>query len=237
MDMTDKAVLEPIGLQVKDAVKEILFQHLTKDKTAVANRSVLFMAGSPAAGKTEFINNVLFEGKQTNFVRIDADDFRWWFPYYNEKNSVCFQKPASKMVDYIYPAALAGGYQIIMDSTFASKGIAEQNFDMAIQFGYKILLNYVYFDPADAWIYAQKRTRLVPLDVLKRNFINGREVIKHVLDKYAGQFTLNVIHRQRDPLSASGFNVRYVPDVTKSTWEDSHHCPYSCVEDLAHIGV
>lgn len=237
MDFMDKAVLEPLGLEVKDAVEDVLYNHLTKGKTPVENLAIVFMAGSPAAGKTEFINNVIQQAKQSNFVRIDADDFRWWFPYYNEVNSFCFQKPASKMVDSMYQKALDGRYQIIMDSTFASIGIAEKNFKAALKAGYKIVLNYVYLDPAIAWVYAQQRTRVVPLDVLKNNFISGRKVIRHVLEKFEGQFTLNVYHRYQDATSPSGFNVRSIRNVTKESWDASHTCPYTCIEDLAHIGV
>lgn len=106
------------------------------------------MAGSPAAGKTERLNRLIEQQGITNIVRIDADDFRWWFPYYNEVNSVEYQKPASKMVDFIYKKSLKDGYPIVMDSTFSSKGIAEKNFDLALSAGYKVMLNYVYFDPA-----------------------------------------------------------------------------------------
>lgn len=237
MDFMDKGVLEPLGLEVKDALEDVLYNHLTKGKKPVDKLGIIFMAGSPAAGKTEFINGVLQESQNSNFVRIDADDFRWWFPYYNEKNSVCFQKPASKMVDFIYKKSLQDRYQIIMDSTFASTGIADKNFKAALAAGYKIVLNYVYLDPALAWVYAQKRTRVVPLDVLKNNFINGRDVIRHVLEKFEGQFTLNVYHRVPSPTDKTGYDIRTTLDVTKETWETSHACPYTCIEDLAHIGV
>ncbi|RNA73516.1 zeta toxin family protein [[Curtobacterium] plantarum] len=235
MDFLDKELLEPLGLEVKDAVKDVLYNHLTKDKKPVENLAILFMAGSPAAGKTELINNTIKSTSMANFVRIDADDFRWWFPYYNEKNSVCFQKPASKLVDVIFKKSLKDRYQVIMDSTFASKGIAEQNFDAALKANYAIVLNYVYLDPAVAWVYAQERTRVVPLDVLKRNFIAGREVIEHVLEKYEGRFTLNVFLRQVDSNSPSGFTVTQIKNVTKATWSTSHSCPYKSIEDLAHL--
>ena len=239
MNFMDKNLLEPLGLQVKDAVEDILYNHLTKEKKPISEgqRGIVFMAGSPASGKTELINNVILAGKQTNFVRIDADDFRWWFPYYNQSNSFCFQKPASKMVSAIYARALDNRYQIIMDSTFASKDIADANFDAALAAGYTLILNYVYLDPAIAWVYAQKRTRVVPLEVLKKNFINGRRVIEHVLEKYEGMFILNVFRRYRDPANPSGFSIETIRHVTKDTWAASHDCPYTCIEDLAAIGV
>lgn len=233
----DNSLLEPLGLEVKDAVKDILFKHVTDGKTNDLPPDVIFMAGSPAAGKTELLNRLIEQHELTDFVRIDADDFRWWFPYYNEENSVFFQKPASKMVDYIYKQSLKNNFQIIMDSTFSSKGIAEQNFDAAFKAGYAVFLNYVYLDPVTAWEYAQTRKRAVPIEVIKKNFIEGRKVIEHVLEKYDGQFTLIVHHRFRDASKPFGFGINTVDGVTKDTWADSHPCPYTCIEDLAHIGV
>lgn len=128
------------------------------------------MAGSPAADKTELLNRLIEQHGLTNIVRIDADEFRWRFPYYNEENSVEYQKPASKMVDFIYKKALSEGYPIVMDSTFSSIGIAEQNFNRALRAGYQVMLNYVYFEPTHAWVYAQARSRKVPLEVLKKIF-------------------------------------------------------------------
>lgn len=228
--------LRPLLPLVGDSLEPLVYKYLTQDKQ-VTEKAVLFMAGSPAAGKTELLNRLISEHKMTNFVRIDADDFRWWFPYYNEKNSIEYQKPASRMVEKTYCHALKDGFQIIMDSTFSSTSIAQQNFDRAFKEGYQVILNYVYFEPALAWQYAQSRTRHVPLEVLKKNFLKSREAIVNTLDRYDGQFTLNVYHRRVDPDSEGGFAIDVIPNVTKQTWLSSHDCPYVTIDDLAHIGV
>lgn len=231
-----KPELETILPEFGEAIRPHVYSYVTANKHATA-KQVLFMAGSPAAGKTELLNRLIEQHGLTNIVRIDADDFRWWFPYYNEDNSVEYQKPASKMVDFIYKKALSEGYPIVMDSTFSSIGIAEQNFDRALKAGYQVMLNYVYFDPTYAWVYAQARSRKVPLEVLKANFFKSRKTIEHMLTKYEGQFTLNVYHRWEDPKNKGQFEVSYTPNVTLATWNTSHHCPYTDVSDLAHIGV
>lgn len=231
-----KPELETILPEFGEAIRPHVYSYVTANKHATA-KQVLFMAGSPAAGKTELLNRLIEQHGLTNIVRIDADDFRWWFPYYNEENSVEYQKPASKMVDFIYKKALSEGYPIVMDSTFSSIGIAEQNFDRALRAGYQVMLNYVYFDPTHAWVYAQARSRKVPLEVLKKNFFKSRETIEHMLTKYAGQFTLNVYHRREDSENVGQFLVDFTSNVTLATWTTSHHCPYSDVSDLAHIGV
>jgi len=87
------------------AIRPFVFKHVTTNKVANA-KHVLFMAGSPAAGKTELLNQLIQQHRFDNLVRIDADDFRWWFPYYNEANAFEYQRPASRMVDFIYKEAL-----------------------------------------------------------------------------------------------------------------------------------
>ncbi|MBN3194621.1 zeta toxin family protein [Pectobacterium versatile] len=233
----DGKLLTPLSRKVGEVIKEVLYEHLTTGKTPTESKAVLFMAGSPAAGKTELLNRLIEQHNLNNFVRIDADDFRWWFPYYNEENSVHFQKAASEMVDYIYKRALSDGYQIIMDSTFSSLHIAKSNFNRALDANYSIILNYVYFDPENAWAYAQERKRTVPLEVLKRNFIKSREVIVNMLKAYNGRFTLNTYHRYELPPTSGSFSVDTEYDVTQSTWATSHPCPYNSIDDLAHIGV
>lgn len=218
------------------AIEPHLCQYLTSNKAA-STRYALFMAGSPAAGKTELLNHLLEESEIANIVRIDADDFRWWFPYYNEENAFDYQRAASSLVEFAYQYALQEGYQVAMDSTFASQTIAEKNFKRAFRAGYSVLLNYVYFDPELAWSYAQTRTRKVPLDILKANFFKCRATITRLLKKYPGRFTLNVYHRRVDPDNTGKFLTDYTPGVTLETWQDSHCCPYTCVNDLAHIVV
>ncbi|MFP5977679.1 zeta toxin family protein [Enterobacter mori] len=218
------------------AIRPFVFKHVTTNKVANA-KHVLFMAGSPAAGKTELLNQLIQQHRFDNLVRIDADDFRWWFPYYNEANAFEYQRPASRMVDFIYKEALDKGHQIVMDSTFSSITNAEQNFDLALSKGYKVMLNYVYFDPAHAWTFAQARSRKVPLEILKDNFFKSRATIEHMLAKYEGQFTLNVYHRQVDPKNEGHYVMDEVYNVSLKDWAASHHCPYADVSDLAHIGV
>lgn len=217
------------------AIRPLVYKHITADKDKT--KDVMFMAGSPAAGKTELLNQLIEQLNLNYLVRIDADDFRWWFPYYNEANSFDYQRPASRMVDFIYKQAIEDGYPIVMDSTFASITNAEQNFDLALGAGYNVMLNYVYFDPAYAWTFAQARSRKVPLDVLKDNFFKSRATIEHVLAKYEGKFILNVYHRMEDPQNPGHFVVKKTKNVTLATWPDSHDCPYSDISDLAHIGV
>ncbi|WP_212739342.1 zeta toxin family protein, partial [Escherichia coli] len=80
-----KKELETILPEFGEAIRPYVYSYVTANKNANA-KHVLFMAGSPAAGKTELLNRLLEQHGITNIVRIDADDFRWWFPYYNEEN-------------------------------------------------------------------------------------------------------------------------------------------------------
>lgn len=216
------------------SIRPSLYQYLTQNKR-VTSQDVLFMAGSPAAGKTELLDLLIEENRITNIVRIDADDFRWWFPYYSEANAAAYQKPASQMVELMYRYALRDGYQIVMDSTFASRDIAERNVQRALSAGYRVMINYFYFDPELAWRYAKLRARKVPLDILKQNFFKSRKTIEYMIEKYKDNITLNVYQRRPSPQNPHKFVVDYKPDVTLASWPDSHDYPYRDVSDLSHI--
>ncbi|HHA2302451.1 zeta toxin family protein [Enterobacter asburiae] len=129
MDKDLKNLLPEFG----KTIRPIVYKHITAKKEKA--KDVMFMAGSPAAGKTELLTRLIEELGLQNLVRIDADDFRWWFPYYNEETSFEYQLPASRMVDVIYKEAIADGYPIVMDSTFASITNAEKNFNLALEAG------------------------------------------------------------------------------------------------------
>lgn len=75
------------------------------------------------------------------------------------------------------------------------------------------------------------------MEILKTNFFKSRETIEHMLEKYEGQFTLNVYHRHVDPDREGEFIVDYTANVSMETWSSSHYCPYEGIGDLAHISV
>ena len=85
----------------------------------------IFLAGSPGAGKTEYVQSLLTIDR--DLLRIDADAVRAWLPMYTGDNSDVVQKAASKGVDILYDHALHRGISLILDATFTPYMVAHQN--------------------------------------------------------------------------------------------------------------
>lgn len=53
-----------------------------KKITESTEKIAIFMAGSPGAGKTEFISRLLTEEQESSYHVIDLDEIRQWMPEY-----------------------------------------------------------------------------------------------------------------------------------------------------------
>lgn len=54
----------------------------TKQIIPSTEKIAIFMAGSPGAGKTEFISRLLTESQESAYYVIDLDQIRQWMPGY-----------------------------------------------------------------------------------------------------------------------------------------------------------
>lgn len=63
----------------KRLVKEFFAK---KELSQTTEKIAIFMAGSPGAGKTEFISRLLTESQESAYYVIDLDEIRGWMPEY-----------------------------------------------------------------------------------------------------------------------------------------------------------
>jgi UDP-N-acetylglucosamine kinase len=63
----------------KRLVKEFFAK---KELIQTTEKIAIFMAGSPGAGKTEFISRLLTESQESAYYVIDLDEIRGWMPEY-----------------------------------------------------------------------------------------------------------------------------------------------------------
>ena len=116
-------------------------------------KTAIFMAGSPGAGKTEAAQTLTV--LNSNLCVIDADKFRVLFPGYVGNNSDEFQRGSSLLVDAALDLVLKKGYSFILDATFATSKV-KQNIERALKKNYNVLVYYVYQDPFIAWDFTKK---------------------------------------------------------------------------------
>ena len=104
MDWTAEQIgLEQRAIKFAKANRTEIANELTDKKIYIPEKNPVsvFMAGSPAAGKTEVSKSIVseIEGSGGKVIRLDPDDLREQFVEYNGSNSFLFQRAVSAIVE------------------------------------------------------------------------------------------------------------------------------------------
>jgi glutaredoxin-related protein len=167
--------------------KRLLFEKFANGDIYKPNENpiLLFMAGSPGAGKTEYSKALIEIAKKSAnpIIRVDADEIRKIIPQYNGANSNAVQGAASIGVDILYNYVLKNKYNLLLDGTFAKFEIVFRNIERSLNKNRAIGIYYIYQDPLVAWEFTKKREklegRMVPKKVFIESFFNAKKnVIK-----------------------------------------------------------
>ena len=174
-------------------------QQITASFSTEKNPVSIFMAGAPGAGKTESSKQLLRNAG--HILRIDADELREDFKIcgYNGKNSHLFQKATSKLVHKIHDEALRSSISFLLDGTFASESMAEQNIKRSLKRGRIVFVVFVYQTPLIAWDFVLNREevegrRIRPEDFEKK-FCASREVANKMKEKFQGKIDLMLLSK------------------------------------------
>lgn len=159
-----------IHLEYAKAHKNQFIADVVSNKKQLEDKTAVFMAGSPGAGKSEVASSIA--SIYPDYVVIDADYFRSKFPDYNGKNSSEFQKAASWLVEQSFRYVIENGYSFILDATFALIS-SNNNIKRALKKHFKSLIFYVYQEPLIAWNFTKKREEIEGRVVPKQTFINA----------------------------------------------------------------
>ena len=116
------------------------------------------MAGVPGAGKTEYISSFIEENVifKDNALRIDLDEIITVFEEYQPEEDSRFRSIGSRIVENILDRAFKGGYNFILDGTFAGAK-AIDNVHRAIRHGYLVYIVVLIEDIEQAKEYTRIR--------------------------------------------------------------------------------
>lgn len=185
---------EDYSLQYAKENKKVLISSITDGKEKEEEKTAIFMAGSPGAGKTEATQTLT--ALNSNLCVIDADKFRELFPGYARNNSDEFQRGSALLVDAALDLVLKKGYSFILDGTFATSKV-NQNIERALKKNYNVLVYYVYQDPFIAWDFTKKREEVEGRFVPKERFINAffqsRKNLMQVKKQFQEKVTINIL--------------------------------------------
>lgn len=185
---------DDFSLQYAKKYKKQMISSVIDGKEKEEEKTAIFMAGSPGAGKTEAAQTLT--ALNSNLCVIDADKFRVSFPGYLGNNSDEFQRGSALLVDASLDLVLKKGYSFILDGTFATTKV-QQNIERALKKNYNVLVYYVYQDPFIAWDFTKKREvvegRFVPKERFINAFFQSRKNLMQTKEQFQDQVTINIL--------------------------------------------
>lgn len=165
-----------------------------------AHPILIFTAGSPGAGKTEFIKAFkkpverLFKMK---LVTIDPDAIRTLMPGYTGSNSYLFQRAVSIAVDDLFRAVRKNSQSAFIDGTLSDYERASKNIESVIRQYSSVTISYIFQHPAIAWHFTQLREAVEGRNIQKKDFIDkflgSRETVNKLKVRFGDALDLVVV--------------------------------------------
>lgn len=148
-------------------------------KYKIKNRkaiSALFLAWAPWAGKTEFLDTI-FNDLKESFIVIDIDQYRNYFKWYDWENSSEYQNASVKVADKILKYCFKNDLNFVFDWTFRNYNKVRQNFEQCKKYNRQPLISLIFQEPRISFYYTflrkLKKKRNVPIDVFVDWFYNS----------------------------------------------------------------
>lgn len=152
---------------------------------------ILFTAGSPGAGKTEFLKNMresFIELFGQSPVVIDPDTIRQFLPGYTGSNSYLFQKAVSIAVDDLFRHVVRNKLSAFIDGTFSNYKLSHHNIETVVNNYGKAMISYVFQNPPIAWHFTQLRESVEGRNIQQKDFIDKFLSAKVTVDKIKREF-------------------------------------------------
>ncbi|OGS70677.1 MAG: hypothetical protein A3F91_09190 [Flavobacteria bacterium RIFCSPLOWO2_12_FULL_35_11] len=181
------------------------------------DKKIIFMAGSPGAGKSETAQLILRDRFKIDI--IDTDEIRKELSEDGGKNAHLYQKASSKGVSILIDYAFKNGFSFILDGNFAEYDVQKKNIDRAIKHGYEIEIVFVSraIDAAQRFtkIREEKSGRRVPDDVFIEKSMGAIETVRKFIsdvrvdfyDLEHGEIKKDISKEEFNSLTSNNFNI------------------------------
>ena len=161
------------------------------------------MAGSPGAGKTEFVKELKELdtrgelGTPNSFAVIDPDAIRDYLPGYTGDNSHLFQNAISIGTSALFRSVLKNHQNAIVDGTMANYKYATSNIQKVIESGVRAAIFYIFQHPSIARDFTQKREAVEGRRITKPSFIDkfigAKDTVNSIKQEFGDKIYVNVV--------------------------------------------
>lgn len=163
---------------------------------------LVFMAGSPGAGKTEVSIELIEWFTGWPIIRIDPDELRQDFPGYDGGNAWLFQPAVARVVDAILDWVFRQDQSFVLDGTLASYEVACKNVRRSLDRGRRVQILYVYQDPMLAWGFVQDREaaegRRIRPEHFVEQYFGAREVVNRLKAELGRDVRVDLLMKNND---------------------------------------
>ncbi|KZZ53225.1 zeta toxin family protein, partial [Oleiphilus sp. HI0123] len=224
----------------KERKKHFVQEYANKDLVpADTEPTAYYMAGCPAAGKTEVahaLKRVLddeFKDNEGAFSLIDPDEIREQMPGYNGKNARLFQYPTSIIVDAVFDKLMKNKQSFILDGTLSDYDKTKQNIERCLspKRDYCVVITFVYNDPLNAWKAAKAREltmgRAIDLDVFVDRYFKSKDTVRKLKEEFGQNLQVDLLFKDLDQKVRPEFNIGNIDNYL-----DEKYTPASLREAL-----
>ena len=188
------------------------------DKAPVA----FFMAGCPAAGKTEIAralaNNIAEELERDEpILHLDPDVIRENIQDYNGSVSELYQEATSIIVNACFDRMMKIKPSFILDGTLSNLEITRKNINRCLDSkrNYDISLCFVYNDPLKAWEAVKLRQlttgRDVKLDIFIDRYFKSKNNVNALKEEFGKNISLDILFKDlKTSILRPEFNVSHI---------------------------
>ncbi len=218
-----KKLLQEVTSITDDEISKLALKHIKKNKkelirinlpVLVKGINAFFMAGSPGAGKTEFVR-ISFDEK---INRIEADNIRKTIPYYKGDNSNLFQRASSKAVNILLDHCFKHHLPFVLDGNFAVLKNQTENINRCLNRDYQTTILFVYRAPEQALEFTklqeEKEGRKISEKVFVKKSLGAIDTTGHFIG-YEGRVNVDFVDLERDEIitniSSTEFELRTTP--------------------------
>ena len=176
---------EWVKLMAEYLVEMILAWDAEKYKNSDIYIPVIFLAGAPWAGKTEWIESFpVIE----HYITLDTDLYRSLFEGYTGTNASEYHQYASRAMDRMYSFCIKWGYNMIVDGTFSNLQKAHENIRQCEKKWLAYSIVFVMQDPLISYLYTKKREqegiRNVPTETFIEKYYKSIDVVRLIYERY-----------------------------------------------------
>jgi predicted ABC-type ATPase len=202
--------------------KRIVKAYLTRfEYPSSEHPSIIFMAGLPGAGKTEFASRLLPQ-LDNKMLHIDLDEIAENIKEYNPKIAHLFRPGANIILERLYDQSIKKRIDILMDGTLGHDKALENIERAILHYNYTARIYFILQDPIKAWEVTQLREKVefrsIDAEGFAISYYKMLDNLNKLQQKFGDKISISVVIKRPNnsfkEINDNVSNISYYTDPT-----------------------